>query len=63
MPPNKISQFERQNPDIAVHVLAYDESTKSFIVLYLRTKRIVDTSCHYSCWTATTVKNDAITSG
>ena len=35
MPSNKISQFERQNPDVAVHVLAYDESTKSFIIVYL----------------------------
>ena len=33
--PKNVAKFERQNPTIAVHVLSYDASTKSFIVVYL----------------------------
>ena len=33
--PNKIHVFERRNPSIAIHCLAYDEKTKSFSVLYM----------------------------
>jgi len=35
MAPNKIHVFERHNPTIAVHCLAYDSESKSFSVLYL----------------------------
>ena len=35
MAPNKINVFERNNPTIAVHCLAYDSESKSFSVLYL----------------------------
>ena len=34
MAPNKINIFERNNPSIAVHCLAYESETKSFSVLY-----------------------------
>jgi len=44
--PKQFSDFERDNPDIALHCLAIDEEKKSFSILYLsahmhlRSKRI-----------------------
>ena len=59
--PKQFSDFEHDNPDIALHCLAHDEENKSFSILYLspymhsRSKRISLLSVSYTHLTLPTI--------